>query len=150
MGSGELFQFIPSRFTLSQALEEGLSFSHSVAGLFILQTDTMFLKPCSDCSHAFSVAALKKGGKKKRRVFSRALSFFAPGTEGGDGGGRVLQSSCHPSLKGGYDPCGLYLLPNLSNLHKMWRMKQSFLSEPKRAELEMVALTRWTCLDYQS
>lgn len=42
-----------------------LSFFHSIARFFILQADTsLFLKPRSDCSHAFSLTVKKREDEK--------------------------------------------------------------------------------------
>ena len=56
--------------------KKGLLFFYSIAKLFILQLDTMFLKLCSDCSHAFSLTAQKKG--EKRGPFLEPFLFISP------------------------------------------------------------------------
>lgn len=116
MGSSELFHFIPSPLSHWAGLwQKGLSVSHSLARLFILQTDTMFLKPCSSCSHAFSLAALKN---EKKGVFSRAPSLSFP-EEKRVGvvvrGAAMIQPL---SLLQEPWPCRPCLLPNPPNLCK--------------------------------
>lgn len=43
---------------------------------FSSQTDTMFLKPCSDCSHASSLTVKKKKRRRKRGSFSAFSNIF--------------------------------------------------------------------------
>lgn len=149
MGSSELFHFIPSPLSSSQALVK-----RPLTLLFCCQafhpTDrynvpealrwlfSRFLPPCSEI-------------KKKKEGLSWALSLSFPRGEEEVGGEEVMEGGSYPAtsppLERSCDPSRPCLLPHLPNHCETWQMKRSFLNERKWAEYETEALTQWTCLD---
>lgn len=151
MGSSGLFQFAPPSH---HPHPHPLSLSSGKRPLILLPGFSSYRKIQCSWIPAVAVLTLSPCSSKKRvkGAFSRAPSFsFPPGKEGWSGGrGGQLWSNHCPSFKS-CDPAGhvCFEICPISVNAAMWQIKQSFLTELKWAEYEMVALTQSTCLDYK-